>query len=541
VAFLQENYGAGIYRGRSAPADSVFDAVNALVNDEGLLFRRGGSTYYSASDAGSTLTRLDALYYQGINAPRVTMHGGTSFYAMNGTTPVVIGTITQPGRPASLGGMAVFPIAAGGRLVYYAGSLKTATYQAGTISTTADSAVVTGAGTAFLANVDAGMMMRHSGDRLMIPVKSVDSDTQLTLVSPWPSTQSTAIFLSFSGLPRLLVALGNRIYESKPGDAFTIDAFDMHAYHELPSNAEITGIEGVGDQALVFTTAGVWRLNNLSLDIVDDYGNVSQQVELVSGDIVLWGDLGVASWAGNVVAPALDDIYLIGPDGGLQTLTDAIRPLYRSYVAAGYSPGRATVRRGHLFLPVLNGTTVVDELVCRLDRPFQTPSGRVFRPWTRWAGHGAAVGRATMAASGSAPKLLGIKGQRVLDMTTSLNATGSTQDADATTPVFTVDTVDFDTGPGIRPNTTEKVRAVYETTGGTPTITVKSAVGPESASWTTATTKRGGGASDGTDYSAFKVNRKAERIRFRFECSSQVTSLILRRFPEITVRQAGQN
>jgi hypothetical protein len=103
-----------------------------------------------------------------------------------------------------------------------------------------------------------------------------------------------------------------------------------------------------------------------------------------------------------------------------------------------------------------------------------------------------------------------------------------------------VDENDIDTGPGIRPNTTEKVRYVYETTGGTPTINVSYATGPEGSSYSAATPKRGGGASTGTDYSAWKVSKKAERIRFRFECTSQVNSLILRS-REATIREQAQN
>jgi hypothetical protein len=99
---------------------------------------------------------------------------------------------------------------------------------------------------------------------------------------------------------------------------------------------------------------------------------------------------------------------------------------------------------------------------------------------------------------------------------------------------------DDDLGPGIRANTAEKVRYVYETSGGTPTFAVSSAIGPESAAFTAATLKRGGGASDGTDYSAWRVGRKAERIRFKFTTSSQVTSLILRR-REVTIRRASQS
>jgi hypothetical protein len=69
---------------------------------------------------------------------------------------------------------------------------------------------------------------------------------------------------------------------------------------------------------------------------------------------------------------------------------------------------------------------------------------------------------------------------------------------------------------------------------------VSSAIGPETAPFAAAILKRGGGASNGTNYSAWRVGRKAERIRVRFNCtSSTVTSLILRR-REVTIRRAAQ-
>jgi hypothetical protein len=226
-------------------------------------------------------------------------------------------------------------------------------------------------------------------------------------------------------------------------------------------------------------------------------------------------------------------VYLISPDTGIAVLSKNIRPLYRSYVAAGYLTGAAVVHRAHYFLPILaaDGLTIVDTLICRLDRAAS---------WTRWAGYAAGRAYTQMASASSAPRLLGASGRRVLNLTGSMEATGATQDADLTTPTFTVISNDDDLGPGIRANTAEKVRYVYETAGGTPTFTVSSAIGPESAAFTAATAKRGAGASDGTDYSAWHVGRKAERIRFKFTTSSQVTSLILRR-REVTIRRASQS
>jgi hypothetical protein len=562
----QSDFGAGIYRGRKAPAASVFDAVNALVDDEGQLFARGKSAYFDAATAGFTLTGIADLYL----APgrRLVAWGpGSGLLALNEVAHTFASVAPTPesvSRAVQLGSIGVFQRAPGSELLLYAGSLKTTSYNTGTVSIAAGSTALTGVGTSWLANVDVGMLMEDTGATAAGVVASVDSDTAITLREAWAGATlagSGATFAPYFSTPppasaaslpavrsfaasvgspgRLVMGFNNRAYFSEPGAVELL----TDQYHELPASEVITGADSIEDTLILFTTGGVWIVENMAFDVVDDVGNVQHRVAQVSKDVILWGDAGISAWAGAFVVPAVEDIYLFSPDGTTQVVSEAIRPLYRSYVKAGYQPGAATVHRGHYLLPILNGTTLVDELVCRLDRPYQTPGGRTFRPFTRWSGEAASAAYTQrVGASTRAPKLLGVSGVKVTDLTSCMSATGgaATQDADATTPTVTIDTNDFDLGPGIRPNTVEKARAVYETTGGTPTVTVKSAVGPESASWTTATAKRGAGSSDGTGYSAWRVNRKAERMRFRFECSSQVTSLILRRL-ELTVRQAGQN
>jgi hypothetical protein len=219
----------------------------------------------------------------------------------------------------------------------------------------------------------------------------------------------------------------------------------------------VLGLWGIGDSAWVFTTAGTWRIDNLAFDAVDDAGNPQRPVQQVN-DAILWGDAGLAGYQGAIVVPAIDDAYLLGSDGSVEPVSEGIRPLYRAYVAAGYQPGLAAIHRGHYFLSILNGTTWVDTLVCRLDRPTQTPSGRVIYPWTRWAGHAASVAYAQRIGSTTrTPKLLGLAAQRVTDLTATLDGQGIT-DADDSLIAFTATTNDIPLGFG----TATKVRARYE-------------------------------------------------------------------------------
>jgi hypothetical protein len=163
-----------------------------------------------------------------------------------------------------------------------------------------------------------------------------------------------------------------------------------------------------------------------------------------------------------VIVPAFDDVFILSPDGPMQpisgsrTRTDGgIRSLYRSYVSAGYTPGRATVHRGHYWLPIVSGTTVIDVLVCRLDRGFA---------WTRWAGGAAGTAYTAWRTDTGAPRLLGTSGQRVTDCTTCLDATGNTIDLGIATsiPTFTVIPGDFDMGDP--PATVRQANLTYELT-----------------------------------------------------------------------------
>jgi hypothetical protein len=586
----QDDWGAAIYRARNSLPNAAYDAINCLVNDEGFLYRRGGSAFWSASNAGNTLIRVFTQFYPALNAPRVTAAGNGHFYAFSGTTPVDLGTVATPGRPASVGGMTVFPIGAGGRLAYYGGSVKTSSYvvSAGkSVSTTAGSAVVTGATTAFLANVDAGMILRHSGSGRMLVVKSVDSDTQVTLTTPWPTTNAASTLFTFypvvdsgvvlsfpfptlsgstyataagAGLPKLIVTTGNRAYESSAEDASAgTVTFDANVYHELPSNVEITGAEGIGDSCLLFTTRGVWRIDNVSQAPVDDFGNQQQALTKISENVVLWGDAGIAGWQGDVIVPALDNVYIMSPSGSTQPIGAAfhgngIGPLLKSYVGLGYKPGYASVHDSHYYLPVVNSSNVVqDVLVCRLDRPYLLSSRpRIWGyPWTRWTGHAAGVAYATLPPTSTAgPKLLGVASQRVTDLTDTVNPTSAnSQDADGTTSDVTIITRDFPTQDGIQSGLLRRLRAKYVLTGdGTHTsptlaITYSSDQDADSYSALTDNGLQGGGSagitSDGSKYSWWRVSKRRERIRFKITVTGASASFIWRTL-ELLIRPTGR-
>ena len=165
VSQAQTDWGGGIYRGRNAPANSFYDGTDILIDDEGHALKRGGSALLSTSDAASTLRGLSALSLDA--GQRVLAIGSANVYVLNGTTPLSLGTgVTQPlARYFSLGGVAVIPNAASAGFGYnlYAGSYKTSGYSTGTVTITKNSKSVTGSGTSWSSNADAGMFIGPVG------------------------------------------------------------------------------------------------------------------------------------------------------------------------------------------------------------------------------------------------------------------------------------------------------------------------------------------------------------------------------------------
>jgi hypothetical protein len=247
AVFAQDDWGGGIFRGRRAPPGTVYDAVNALVDDEGQVFKRTGSAYKSDDTSnGETFDMLADVY---VAAGRRTLFSGETaghLWALGNDdhTPRLLGGgVRKFSRPVALNGFVFFPGATGeaaGTVRFYAGSLATVGYSTGTVTVTNGSTTVTGAGTAWLANADAGMIL--GSGTTTAAVKSVDSDTQITLLSPWPGATAAGagyalsiewlvnfpagigtyaietkdIYLASVG-QRLLYAGRQRVYESNPG------------------------------------------------------------------------------------------------------------------------------------------------------------------------------------------------------------------------------------------------------------------------------------------------------------------------------------
>lgn len=252
---------------------------------------------------------------------------------------------------------------------------------------------------------------------------------------------------------RLLAGNGRRVDFSGIGTPGTFGATD---YHELPDGVSITGMEGLRDSAVCFTTHGIYIISGLALNLTDATGNVQQRIDRYSRDGVLWGDAGIAGWEGGLVAPMRDGVWLISLGVASEAVqayrltSGPIADRYKSYVDAGCEPGGAAIFHGHYILPVVlrtGGVTAwVDTLVCRLDlqgTPWSRATGMAFNAVT-------ATPDNQLLAAGSAGRVV------QLNWFDGLAAT----DANGSAVSFRLRTRDMTTGR--RKSAIVKLRAQYE-------------------------------------------------------------------------------
>jgi hypothetical protein len=295
----------------------------------------------------------------------------------------------------------------------------------------------------------------------------------------------------------------------------TLDFNSAEDFHLLPEGAIVTGMEPLRDVLLVFTTAGVWGIYGLALDLTDAGGNPQQRLEPLNRELILWREEGIASFGGAAVIPATSDLFLFDGVSSPVPITGGARNLYRSYVRQGFNPGQATVHRGHYLLPILDASSNwVDLMVWRLDLPG--------RPFTRWSGHGGQA-KALFVRPGS-QLLLGGVGRRVESYAGALErSAASSSDGDGSSHNLQVTTRTV-TGPGLISHLWRRFRARMELSG-SPTVTLERAEGKPGTSFTVLSNPSVR-SDDGESIYSWAFNEKAHAIRFRLTVSS--SSVVLR-------------
>lgn len=584
---VQDDFSAGMVRSTARqliPESGLFDLSNGLLDDDGSVYKRGGSEYLSTAGFGTSGLRF---LWDGQLAPggRTVFANDVDFGALDAAeAPVNIGGagLTIPKSAAALGGILFI---GGGAM--YGGSRKTANYTTGTVSVTNGSRTVTGSGTTWNTLVDSGMLFTTGGGGgRHWPVLSVDTPTQLTLLDPYEGTTGAGVAYTLAPLVtaaapyrtadlyvvvgnRLVTLEGSRVYFSagpSTTGAMRPHSFAATDFHEFPG-ATCLGGGAIRDRLVVFTTAGAYVVSNMALDLTDDFGNVQHRVDRLTDELILWSHEGIAQWRGSLVVPGTDGVWLVDGVSQPERLSRSITPLIVDYVKAGYRTGQATVFKSHYFLPILDSNSAVkDLLVCRLDRPTQTAQGLVF-PWSRFADFG---GNVPVLASRTgtvtrSPQLLagsGAAAGRVLKLTKAFAPAADVKyDADGSAFTFKKITRDLSTG-GREENLVRGMRCRYEmvdAASDNPTMTAAFSIGVIDsaglAKWDVAQWDVGVWGSD--DTGEFKVlagtapeddgrrpfswphQVRTRYIRYRFISSSPVARLTVRNI-DVAVRQSGR-
>jgi hypothetical protein len=256
---------------------------------------------------------------------------------------------------------------------------------------------------------------------------------------------------------RLVVAAGNRVAFSAAGTPTTFAATD---YHELPGGTVITGLFAIEDTLLVFTVHGLWAITNMAYDLTDAAGNVQQTLSLRSPDLSLGYEAGLCGWQGRVVAPCTDRVCLVDTVNAPVTISNSIAPMYAEMMAANQRPGGAKVFRDTLFLPIIGATS--ETLTCRLNRPVQGRQLYYpWTEMNGHAGLNAAYDF-FIATTGPTLLGAGNDG-RVNDIGGVIDITGAPivgLDADGVAAEFQIETRDLPTGRG-QPNHLKRIRVHY--------------------------------------------------------------------------------
>lgn len=451
---------------------------NGMLDDDGSIYKRGGSVKFGEAAFG---THGKFAWEGQMSIGRRTVIANNADFGVTATD--VKGTAI-----VNLGG-AGFPVLPGSAVFFqhmlfidggtiYGGSRKAADYSTGTVTVTKGSATVVGAGTAWVANVDPGMLFKIGAGQRIYVVKEVLGNTELVLMEAYEGATEgghayTLRRLEEAGTPylrreryavageRLICMEGRRLDFSEPNKPHLYKAtiFPQETvvenFHELQEGVRILAGRSIGvDKLLVFHTGGITSFSSMAKSIVDGNGNSQHRIDIYSRDVVLWGTgTGIASSRTTFIIPAIDNAYLIDGVSAPVPLADSIIPRYRDLLGQGCVPGGSWVTREHLFLPILSSTGVpVDLLVCRLDKPFSYRNKRLY-PWSFLAGAGALIGGAAVRhpkEGGELPRVLGMASDgQLVELLGYFNPEeANSADHDATVPVFSLLTRDFGAGDG---------------------------------------------------------------------------------------------
>lgn len=309
VSVTQSDFSAGMWRGvrpELSPPASVYNALNALYSDDGAIYRRGGSTYYSDTAFGAGLTWIWSGVLDAGEMVLIANTDDLAKVAEDGTVTTIASSagLAGPVRPAVMDGVLYLP---GGQ-----------TYDGTTLGTAAKVAD-------YYAAV-SGRLLAASGARMDFSNLGTPGTFDATDFHELPEGVEIIGLEGFRDSAALFTTGGVWIISNLAYDLTDTDGNVQHRVDQYSRDLILwgdAGIAGWGGALIVPGVDGVWLMAR-----------------------------GVASEAAQP----------------FQRISDPIADLYKGYVRAGYRPGGASVHQGHYLLPILtSGGDVVDKLLCRLD------------------------------------------------------------------------------------------------------------------------------------------------------------------------------
>lgn len=560
----------------------AYGMTDVLLDEDGNPYRRGGTEYLSGAGlgaAGLTWTWSGFL----LPGARTLVANSSDFGVLSADDSTIANLggsgLSVPKQSAVLEDLLYI---GGGTL--YGGSRKTAVYSTGTVKVTQGSKTVTGSGTTWNTLVDAGMLF-HIGTERVYVVASIDSTTQITLRDAYEgsSGEGKSYTLNpvwtvgsdpYDAFDYVTVCANRFVFASGRTIKFTdvrSGVINPHSFtnklgttneHTVPQGVEINGLATVAQTVLVFTTAGVWTLDGLALDITDLNGNAQHRLQVLSTDIVLASAAGIASYNQQLVVPAGDGVYLMDGVSQPVRISKPIGRQYRQRIADGYRIGGAKVYRSHYLMPVITGSSKVKEVrVCRLDRPTRDRDQTIY-PWSQLKGDGGKVACYAIrtTAAPQEPKLLGTQTSapsRLMDCSGYFEPRASNKtDADGTWPDLDVISRAYPTGEDTL-NVLRAIRARYELVDNGDEAKLAFSYNDGSAKGTGSKwgqmkwgqAKWGGssgawipigelGPSDGRDPGKLRVNKRFRHVRLRARSVGPAALCVLRSL-ELKTRPSG--
>jgi hypothetical protein len=558
------------------PESALEDALNCLIDDNGLPYLRGGSSFVSVA-IPAALGTGGRWIYDGYFAPGqrtfiITDVSGTAglYCPAISTTSVALAPefVRITGRKAAqLGNVLYLP---GGFVYGGEVGLVGVAISGGTITLTQGSTTVLGAGTTWTdpSGFAPGRLLFVDSLGAELVIASLTDGTHLELAEPW--TDATAAGLSYSttnlsSWPALsgaqyqslngfyvFGAVGDRLLAASDGGTPATPAVKVPQnrvymsdrrkprsvlntnYWDLPRGVTVVGIEAYRDTAIILASQGIWAIYNVSLDLTDAAGNPQQRFEQITRDLIPWYWSGVANYGGGLIIPCLDGIYSFNPTTGSQEIGKPIKPLYLSYVNAGHIPGHAQFVNGHYVLPITDSSGApVDLLTCRLSPTRQGIGGQ----WTRQASPMRFTSTSVKSVAGGLSELHGLYPSTARSVKCAwwdLPSGTPITDYDATNPQATITTREF------RLNSVKNflsyVKARYELAG--TGVSLSAAAGVDGAG-TTALTGTGA-AGTIANPKVWQVGKRGYGIRLVLTTAGQVSKFALHSL-EAFLRPSGRS